>query len=346
MYKHFLVWCICALQPWVTMAQDVEKYHDLVNRAELYITENNEEKALMLYQEAFKERFGHFSKDYYNALLCAIQMKADSLCIEYTQALAKRGVPVSFFNQAHLQYAGSVKNISALYEEISTGIDKNLVDTLKLMILEDQQYRGDNLAQEGSINTIDELNYTRVVRILKEYGYPSEQLTGTNMMRNGRRIGTRNDFDVILTHQLKNGHCELMEYLEHSLRSGSLNPEVFVTHATYCFDEEQRLGCFNKNQVVYFQIDSLIFTCDSPNETSVNKTRKQYYLCSLDDLKKKIHFAFDKTREQPYSLHCNYSITYRELNGNDLDKNVQELKKDNPGIHLFKALKSKEPYFW
>lgn len=346
MYKHFLLWIICAMQPWVTIAQDVEKYHDLINKAELYITDNNEEKALILYQEAFKEAFGHFSKDYYNALLCAIKMKTDSLCIEYTRELAKRGVPVIFFNQPHLQYVETVQNISALYEEISTRIDKNLLDTIKLMIWEDQQYRGDNLAQQGRINTIDELNYSRVVRILKEYGYPPELLTGTNMMRNGRRIGTRSDFDVILTHQLKNGHCELMEYLEHSLRNGSLNPEVFVTHATYCFDKEHRLGCFNRNQDVYFQIDSLIFTCDSANEESVNKTRKQYYLCSIHDLKKKIHFAFDKTREQLYSLHCNYSVTYRELNGNDLIKNVQEIKNENPGIHLFKTLKSKEPYFW
>ena len=346
MYKCFLVWSVCVMQAWVAMSQDVKKYHELVNKAELYITDNKEEEALMLYQVAFKENFDHFSKDYYNALLCAIKMKADSSCIKYAQELVKRGVPVVFFNQPHLQYVNYIKDISALYKEIEIKIDKNLLDTISLMIKEDQQYRVDDVAQQDVIQKIDEFNYNRIVRIFKKYGYPSELLTGTTMIQNGRRIGTRSDFDVLLTHQLKNGHCELMEHLKHSLRKGSLNPEVFVTHATYCFEEEQRLGCFNRNQEVYFQIDSLIFTCDPADEASVDKIRKQYYLCTIGELKKKVHFAFDKLKKQPYSLHCNYSVTYRMLNGNSLDENIQELKKKNANIILFKALKSNEPYFW
>jgi hypothetical protein len=345
MYKLLLTWAAFAMQTWA-VAQNVEKYHDLVNKAELFITEYNEKAALELYQEAFRENFGHFSKDYYNALLCAIKMKADSQCVEYTRQLIMRGVPPFFFNQPHLQYVGSIDNLTLLYETTKTKVNKSLQDTISLMIREDQQYRGDNIAKQELIAKIDELNYVRIVRILKEYGYPSELLTGISIMGNGKRIATRNDFDILLTHQLKNGHCELVEYLKHSLRNGLLNPEVFVTHATYCLEEGSGFGCFNRNQEVYFQVDSLIFTCDTIVEAEINQTRKQYYLSTINDLKKKVSFSFNKLKKQAYSLHCNYSVTYRELNGNDLTQNIQDLKKKNPGIILFKTLESNEPYFW
>ncbi len=346
MYKKLLMWLLCVLQAWVLLAQNVEKYHGLIDKAELLIVDGNEGAALALYQEAFKENFGHFSKDYYNALLCACKTKADAQCINYATQLVKRGVQISFFSKPQLQYLVTLQDLSTLYKETETRFDKSLQDTIALMIKEDQQYRVDNIAVQDLIYKADEINYARIVRIFEKYEYPTELLIGTSTFQGGRRIATRNDFDVLITHQLKNGHCELMDYLTQALRKGLLNPEVFVTHATYCLDDEHRLGYFNRNQEIYYQMDSLIFTGDPAMEPYVNQTRKQYYLCTIEELKKKVHFAYDKSKEPLYSLHCNYAITYRELNGNDLNKNIEELKEKNPSTILYKTLKSNEPYFW
>lgn len=343
MYKLYLLTFLTSFIAASTFAQGVKEYHTLTNRAELLIIEGKYDSASANYQQAFRTGFPHFTRDYYNALLCAIELRDSALAVRYVGKILERNVGVDFFDQPHLRYLDSICDLDSLALRFPPRLNNALIDSINILLVRDQYVRQHNQPLDSVYKT-DAKIYSAVMSILKQYGYPSETLVGVDMYGPKNIGSTIKDFNILLIHQLKAGHCEIMAYLEQSLEKGTLHPETFTYYAWYC-DGAQKFGCFEFGQTVFIQIDSVIYTCSDMEETIINNYRKKYYLCDIKDLKKKIDFIFRKPAKK-YKFRCNYASTYRELPEGQTNKtSVESLYEKNPGTVIFKKLNTNEVYY-
>src|SRR5687767_645344 len=75
-------------------------YNKYINKAEVYITENNYKKALQQYDEAFATTKVEFATDIYNACASAVKLKDTKKVLFFADKLAAKGIGAKYFSKA------------------------------------------------------------------------------------------------------------------------------------------------------------------------------------------------------------------------------------------------------
>ncbi len=95
----YLIILLCIFSTQMSLrlsAQDSKKYFNLVNNAELALTENNTEEALKLYESAFEINKQGLISDFYNAALAELNLNGFDSSKKYLNKLAMKGLELNW----------------------------------------------------------------------------------------------------------------------------------------------------------------------------------------------------------------------------------------------------------
>lgn len=324
----------------VSISQNnVKSYYEYINKAELNIVEGRLHKALVNYKSAFKLN-PPFTYDLHNSILLCQEIDSIQNAIQFSKILLQRGAKIAFFNQ--FRFTKLIKNkiwLDSLKKfELNNHlvtIDTTMRNMLDSMMTIDQKFRINS--HQDSMVYYDSLLLKKIITLFNDKGFPSEDKCGI-WLRNDTTLSFTHPIDILLRHQVKNGHKFLRKTLEHFVKLGVMHPLKFVELSVWFDDPNLKFGCSDMNQTVFLQINDSLFTCNDSHTKEININRSNYFLEPIEDLKKKILFFYYNDRR--YKLNISLSNSYLQ---------TQEQRTIdyylNFGLKLEKKLKNNDPYF-
>lgn len=304
-----LLLCSCIVfQAKATQIYSIEDYYAYTNKAELCITDSKYLEAIDLYQKAFKTKHNGFSKDHYNAALCAALTGKYYLANLYVKKILNRGYPIdSLSTSRSLKSFRQTKYWKSIVREYPTilkryrdSTNKILADSLDLLYYRDQLYRtklGKYKLYGDTIRKIDIENDRLLRNIIATYGYPNEKIIGSE-----KSLSPRKDFDLIIWHQTSlNFIYDYSSLLIKEVNRGNIDPHraaelidnqrsdmsLYGTELFYrctCDDGcSEDINRIIKNKLYYF-------TISEKRLTTLNQNRKQIHLETIEEYRKKVLF--------------------------------------------------------
>lgn len=188
---------------------DFENYQDSINIAELYAIEGNTQKALCTYFNVLTKSDGNFSKDIYNALILANDLKEYDTLFTLLELAKKKNFDneyllglSEFANlHSHLKWEKFINtNNQVIY--IDT-ILRQKIDSLHYL---DQYFRtkeGSYQTYGDTIRVIDSLNMAFLLTLISEKGLPGEKEIGVRNFRGNQ------GYDIVIHH-----HCQSISQSE------------------------------------------------------------------------------------------------------------------------------------
>lgn len=200
MKKMFAIICVIVNSILTTFPQSYPKYHQLKVDAEQKICEHEYWQALEQYKKAFSEVEFLFTKDLYNASICAA-LSSDTIALfQFMRQCLLQGVPFKEFHK-NVTVFGQFQNLSGWkdlenqseqflnqYESRINLTYRHILDSLNV---EDQKVRNNNeyfllhrpeskkaKDQRAKMRAVDSCNYLVIQEAMKKYGYPSERNLG------------------------------------------------------------------------------------------------------------------------------------------------------------------------
>ena len=320
----------------------VEVYFESINNAELAIVNQEFSNAHAQYKKAFGSHTP-FSYDIHNAILVAQELNDFKTAIIYSKILFQRDITSNFFNQSkfskliqsHLWKKMMLSDFDSNNEYIKTTFNKKLRKKIEILIEMDQKFRINS--NRDSLIIYDSLIRQETNLLLDKYGFLSEAKTGV-WQRNDTTLSFSHPIDVILLHQVKNGHKELFTKLKYFVKTGQMHPLKLAELGYWSDDKSLQFGCSDINQTVFYQINDELYTCNDERVEKINDNRKQYFLESLEDLKKKIFFYY--FRDKRFKLNISYSTPYLTTQNEETKRYYIKL-----GLKLMKKLPNNDAYF-
>lgn len=174
-------------------AQNYIDYHKEINHAELKIVESDFQNSLNHYQKAFELVDKPFAKDLYNASLCSTKLNNHSLTYVLVKQQVKKGIPLKFFkskkykNFRKSNFGDSLKKEEkTLIRVAKQNVNQDYLSELKELDRLDQKIRKRKYGypMSDTIVKVDSLNMIKLLKLIDNYGYPSENIIGiTNPKR-------------------------------------------------------------------------------------------------------------------------------------------------------------------
>ena len=179
-------------------SQDHWKYHEQINKAEIRISNKEFDKALDLYEEVFNAYDHIFLKDHEIAAQLAFYTGDQEKALEYIKAGIVTGWDLKSIKKhkylSPLQDHPKWENIEAAYlvlhNDYLKRIDRSTRELVHEMFKKDQRkalgalFRIGDKAQENyalrKFAPHSESQIGNLIKILKDQGYPGEQLVGNN----------------------------------------------------------------------------------------------------------------------------------------------------------------------
>lgn len=289
-----------------------KKYYPFINQAELQIIDDKYDDALELYCKAFKSVPRCFSKDYYNAAVCAVKAMKYDTAFQFLDSLVVKGTEKSFFNNCsafqplkkerkwQIFLANFDKNHQIALNRQNSTFEK----LLKGLDFSDQEFRAKNRGSElyrDTINKIDKHNVKILNMLIEKYGFPNEHLIG-------RKNPIEEDlpgFTVFLHQSQKMGkNQEDFDFTNiqiEAVKKGELDPHVYAVWASFQGKSKKNLGDATTMQLSFgdkktpFGIPKY-----TPEQKKLmNTERIELGLESLEDYSRKSIFAIkneDKMR--------------------------------------------------
>lgn len=183
-----------------TFSQAYISYHRLIVQAEEYIVEEDYHNALNCYLCAISSVEYAFTKDVYNAAICAAIEDDTTIMFALMEKCLKQGVDFSMFEINRTVFSrfyltqqwNALKNERENYKKVYQNHVvlpyKKTLDSLDIL---DQKARSRNMywllhkphsrkaqRQRELINNTDSLIYETIKRLINQYGYPSEKNIG------------------------------------------------------------------------------------------------------------------------------------------------------------------------
>jgi hypothetical protein len=230
-----------------------KKYYPFINQAELQIIDDKYDDALELYCKAFKSVSRCFSKDYYNATVCAVKAMKYDTAFQFLDSLVVKGTEKSFFNNCsafqplkkerkwQIFLAHFDKNHQIALNRQNSTFEK----LLKGLDFSDQEFRAKNRGSElyrDTINKIDKHNVKILNMLIEKYGFPSEHLIGRKNPIEEELPG----FNVFLNQSLKmSKNKEDFDYTNiqiEAIKKGELDPHDYAVWVSFQGKSEKYLG--------------------------------------------------------------------------------------------------------
>lgn len=273
------------------IASDYTEYFQIVNRAELHITDSSYAEALSDYELAFSKVNYSFVKDNFNAAVCAYLSYDDEKTITFiTQSLYK-GVSILEFQTCSFERIHKLKPFQKLIRARSVlesahykAIDFVLRREIDLLHAQDQEVRFRNELSKNrnieEINKADRENFEALLRLFDKQGIPGENLVGTN--------DYRCPYFYILWHNVSNFDLKLLEKLRLAVLEGRFDR----------YDYSRLANSFHHTDTIYgttafYRIDDVLYETpySEAQIATIDANRKSIGLETYQELKRKAVFA-------------------------------------------------------
>ena len=327
--KRSIVFIVCCLCANLLYSQDINTYRGIVNKAELQITDNRFDSALIYYRKAFAKTKFVLSKEYYNATLCAIKTGNKEEAKRYVAQLCYKGFLTitdtsTKYNLLHLvgndlynefkKYTDTIKTTDYTNPQL-----KNVLDT---MIQDDQRFRKrsgrgvDYMKGPYAkiISLIDSINAYHLLAIIKKDGIPDEFQIG--IQNDGRgNINYNNSWYIVLIHQGYGSLTRIIdfsEYILNAIKNEKLPPHTMLNAYERInggindsiFGSPRILRVKNKEgKFKYFYIKE-----DSLSVIRHDEIRKQYNLEKAAESRKKLIYWIKTKQEFAFDFLFGYDI--------------------------------------
>lgn len=328
-------------------AQDnTEKYHMLINKAELKILENKFDKSAILYEKAFCTHNG-FAIDLSNAFLTAYKCGNEELMKYAASKLIEKGTKINYFNQSRFsnlktsdfwnEFLNSEYKISE--KKYSQSINIQYRNSLVNLMKYDQEPRSPGL--NLNLEVVNQVVHDSLLYFLETYGFPSEEEVGI-WFSNDTFIKNISPFELLVLHQFQSERgADFIQILKSAVRRGELKPIKLGFYAGILDDESINFGCLDNNQIVLYQINDSLYECSCKKMNIVNKRRKAFYLEPLETTLKKIKYYCEVSSE--FRLNISYSHIHKEANDKVTNSTLEFLK--NNDFKFKRKLESSKSYF-
>ncbi|MFN0216710.1 MAG: hypothetical protein ACKVT2_20830 [Saprospiraceae bacterium] len=311
--KHLLISCLFvfgSMQPCLGQSTDYTlAYYPNINEAELAIIREDHTAALSLYKKAFQSVKSGFARDYRNAIICATYTKDDAFAFEYLEKLVLKSMGKDFLSDTAYAPLRQKKGWGKLLKEYDNlharslkHINGPLLAELVAMAERDQLFR----AKEGSydvygdtIAKIDLENVNRFRQLVKEFGFPSEDMIGAFVSEQNA------PYNIVLLHHAQNLSntnynypiaSSLASIIELAAKEGKCSANHAGFLLTMQNDKSLNYGAMGINQLSvngqlrpYFLLDK--FSDDQLD--GINQKRASIGLESLDDFRMKCQYRLD-----------------------------------------------------
>ncbi len=290
-------------------SQDVEKYYQLINKAESQILNDSLISAVKYYESAFRAFDRPFSKDLYNALICSIKIGEDAASSEFIKGLIRLGCNLEFFrnNESFRNFIKTkywlqiVDNYPSLRNEYFSNTNLELRSRIESFLCRDQFWRN----QDPSYTILRDTTFKEDDRIMDdlaeifENGYPGEYQVGL-FFANKSAIDHFSTIALVLLHNFTSADNykvgrDLSDLLLRFVKRGELHNGVYA----YLYD---RSGDFKTDRGFgshsIWKVKGKYYTDKPSDEILSNQElkRKKIGLDPLDEFYRK--FAFQEKNQE------------------------------------------------
>lgn len=330
--KHHVLICLLALCAFRTgLAQSADfasTYYPYINQAELAIISEDYTTAVSHYKKAFSAVKNGFARDYRNAVLCGIQTQDDPFAFALLEKIALKGVGKKYFEdsafvplQGKREWRILMQSLDRLQKEFVANSSQPLRKELEAMHERDQFFR----VKEGSydvygdtIAKIDFENVTRFRQMVKETGFPTEEMIGAFNQEK------KAPFYIVLHHHAQTLSQEEKKYP----RAASLSPEIIAaTKAGQCppalagfllsmeNNPSLNYGAWGVNRLRVNGVLRPHFLLDKHTDDltkTINERRAAIGLESLEEFREKCQYWLDHP-DKPFVLSCHMNVNIWEM---------------------------------
>ena len=247
---QLLIFIICFLSL-QTKAQYVE-YHNLINQANKSGYEKDYKTALNLYQEGFKKVSYVHSINYVKAARVALKLKQFDLVKTFLSEAVKRGYPDKIIDRKefnkfrksshYLAFQNGLNQYKKHAEQSINWDYKHLIDSL--YYIDQKVLRGNknvpDFKLDPNANYSDSSNFTCLLTLIDQYGFPSEKNIGFDGYRKSWVI-IHHSARLVPNHKY---HEKLLTYV--------LNGDYMPENYGWVVDQGQEL---KGEELIYFHWD-------------------------------------------------------------------------------------------
>ncbi|MBT29769.1 MAG: hypothetical protein CMO01_08930 [Thalassobius sp.] len=327
-FTFLLILCFNLIQ-----AQQIDyrkSYYPAVNKAELAISDNKYNIALNFYLEAFQNVPNPFSKDLFNAAVCAALEQNVMMTISFCEKLLLSGTEITFIQSQKVfrrieedeRWKHFIANYANYRRRYLLNVNMPLRKELELLTAYDQHFRiqpNGYVIYKDTINAIDISNIDRVKFIIEKYGFPGEDL-----------IGVKDPLSAPPFHSILYHHCQkaadgfgkgMADFpgdLSDAVKYGKLDPHRFASYVdiqgqpVYGNTAFYRIG--REGELRYLNMSDNVLK-------KINKRRASIGLEPLGEYRKKILFSIKDDR---FIFNFNDSIIVLEgLDSRDIDNLIE-----------------------
>ncbi len=286
-------------------------YHPVIHKAEMKIIHEDYKEAFELYQSAFdKVRFG-FARDYYNALLCAIEVDDLDSVFKYLEKLAGKGVERWYFTYNETVLFSKIKDdpkwksFLDLYEYIQQQsylitVDYEVLGELGRRDNLDQEVRNTHRGDYNAIQKIDNGNIEYLVKVILEKGFPSEEMLGKPTPVSGMDF-----YHNMILHHMKNWKLDttltdLRPFLRKAVRDGKITPERVAYYLDLSESRIGGIGTHGSSGLFRLQGEQGLFVPFYKEEDieQINMNRAKLGLCTWAERLEKLKYSANKNKNK------------------------------------------------
>jgi hypothetical protein len=302
------------------ISPELKSYNELINKAELAAVDSNYKLSIQYYEDAQKKHRPLFIKDRYNyAVLCAIEKRFDE-CSNQLYSILEKGGSINTFKR-NLAFKGFFKSrigksLCKKAKLVKPSYNTRYRFQLDSLVRMDQYFRvkdGSYSIYGDTIKRIDSLNVISFLKLIAEYGFPSEELIGVDTAKFHRpiyellilhnRTGARYrffNFSTILIKAMESGEIETrtaIEYIEMSTGKYTCGIEE-ARMVKIVLDTISGSVCINKDAIKpdYSSIPIGFYPIENKMEEEYNTQRNQLGIDKVSESKIKAKFQFYNNR--------------------------------------------------
>jgi hypothetical protein len=269
------------------------EYYALINEAELKITNRDFSGALEIYEDAMHGYGKPFSKDLYNAALCAQYSGDLKKANHYVRDLIVLGFDLEDFehNDAWRSFVSSkywqkiLKRHSKLNRMHFNLMNLEYLSEIRMLEDYAHQFRyhpDPSKSFEDTIREIDERNIDRLSKLIRNYGFPAEQLIGVRSFQ-------YQPYFVVLFHEYRRDQSrtpDLNTRLKTAVKKGELSPHMYA----YLADQNKQTSAYGSD-LLNPELGLVSKHFLAADMDSYNKQRKLIGLGTIREEKRKLAFS-------------------------------------------------------
>lgn len=288
-------------------------YYPIINKAELAIIENNYKEALTYYQQSFNNITPRkpFAKDYYNALICALNIQEYEKAFYYTEELILKGYNLEDFSDEVIKKLKTRRKNWKMFELAYPNLREKFESRVNhdyIKVLNDLQTRFKNFTNRkdaytnynDTIYNIHEANIKEFKLLIKKYGFPTEDLLGLK-----DSLHNYSYWDILF-HDFNTKKDRLSDLLLQAVKRGDFPVKFFTLLQDRLHRSDAHPAYYGHYTFIRFNSTVIQMPINLDILRNININRMRLGLENINDYRKKILFQFSNPKYKLLQAH--YSV--------------------------------------